>query len=399
MTGSVLLVSSPAAAGYDLGEGHPMRAIRGELTIALAEQLGVLTRGVWSRADAGPARVEELRLVHREHYIAMVASADELAPRMLAHVGLGTEDTPVVPGLHEAAAAIAGATLTACQAVWSGRHTHAVNLTGGLHHAMPGHASGFCVYNDAAIGIADLLRAGCARVAYLDLDAHHGDGVEAIFAADPRVLTISVHQDGRTLFPGTGAAHDVGAVGAEGSAVNIALPPETGDAGWLRALHAVVPDVLREFRPEILVLQSGCDGHARDPLTDLNLSVEGFTCAYELVHRLAHELCAGRWVVLGGGGYDLGSAVPRAWTQLLAVCSGDALPAATLLPEAWRKTSRGVTGRDAPERLGDGVGPVAVRYWDAGGGDPDDILDRAVASTRGAVLPLLGLDPMESAGR
>jgi acetoin utilization protein AcuC len=340
-----------------------------------------------------------LRLVHREHYIAMVAAADDLAPRMLAHVGLGTEDTPVVPGLHEAAAAIAGATLTACQAVWSGRTLHAVNLSGGLHHAMPGHASGFCVYNDAAIGIADLLRAGCARVAYIDLDAHHGDGVEAVFAADPRVLTISVHQDGRTLFPGTGAAGDIGAVGAEGSAVNVALPPETGDAGWLRALHAVVPDVLREFRPEIIVMQSGCDGHARDPLTDLNLSVEGFTRAYQLIHGLAHDLCEGRWIVLGGGGYDLGSAVPRAWTQLLAVCSGDALPAATPLPEKWRATAQHVTGRGAPDRLGDGAARIDVRRWDAGEGDPDDVLDRAVAATRRAVLPLLGLDPFESAGR
>jgi acetoin utilization protein AcuC len=328
----------------------------------------------------------------------MVAAAEELSPTMLAHIGLGTEDTPVIPGLHDAAAAIVGASLTACQAVWSVRSTHAVDLSGGLHHAMPGHASGFCVYNDAAVGIADLLRAGCPRVAYLDLDAHHGDGVEAIFAADPRVLTISVHQDGRTLFPGTGAAHDVGAPGAEGSAVNLALPPETGDAGWLRALYALVPDVLREFRPEIIVMQSGCDGHARDPLTDLNLSVEGFTVAYELVHRLAHELCAGRWVVLGGGGYDLGSAVPRAWTQLLAVCSGQALPAGTVLPEVWRKASQHITGRPAPTHLGDGVGRIDVRRWDAGGGDPDDLLDRTIEATRRAVLPLLGLDPLDSAG-
>ena len=144
-------------------------------------------------------------------------------------------------------------------------------------------------------------------------------------------------------------------------------------------------------------MQSGCDGHARDPLTDLNLSVEGFTVAYELVHRLAHELCAGRWVVLGGGGYDLGSAVPRAWTQLLAVCSGEALPAGTPLPEVWRKASQHVTGRPAPEQLGDGVGRIEVRPWDAGEGDSDDVLDRAVAATRRAVLPLFGLDPMDSA--
>jgi acetoin utilization protein AcuC len=207
------------------------------------------------------------------------------------------------------------------------------------------------------------------------------------------VLTISLHQDGRTLFPGTGAATDIGAPGAEGSAVNIALPPHTRDAAWLRAFTAVVPVLLRTFAPEVIVTQCGCDAHARDPLSDLSLSVEGFTVAYEILHALAHEICAGRWVVLGGGGYDLGSAVPRAWTQLLAVCSGGALPADTALPEQWRKESQRTTGLDAPERLGDGVA-VTWEAWDAGEGDPHDPADRAVALTRRQVLPLHGLDPL-----
>jgi acetoin utilization protein AcuC len=337
VTGPVLLVTSPGAAAYDLGEGHPMRAVRAALTRDLAAALGVLGRPTWATRAAGSARDEELLLVHTDSYVGMVRAADRLPASMLAYVGLGTDDTPVIPGLHDAAAAVVGATLAACTAVWSGEAEHAVNLSGGLHHAMRGHASGFCVYNDAAVGIADLLRAGCARVAYVDLDAHHGDGVEAIFADDPRVLTISLHQDGRTLFPGTGAATDVGAPGADGCAVNVALPPGTRDAGWLRALTAVVPVLLRTFAPDVIVTQCGCDAHARDPLSDLELSVEGFTVAYELLHSLAHELCAGRWVVLGGGGYDLGSAVPRAWSQLLAVCSGDALAQESVITEAWRK--------------------------------------------------------------
>lgn len=394
MTGPALLVTSPAAASYDLGEGHPMRAVRAVLTFDLATGLGVLARPAWTTLAAGPARAEELHLVHLDTYVAMVAAADRLPASMLAYVGLGTEDTPVIPGLHDAAAAVVGATLAACTAVWSGDALHALNLTGGLHHAMTGHASGFCVYNDAAVGIADLLRAGCARVAYIDLDAHHGDGVEAIFATDPRVLTISVHQDGRTLFPGSGAPTDVGAPGAEGYAVNISLPPGTRDAGWLRAISAVVPVLLRSFGPQVIVTQCGCDAHARDPLSDLELSVEGCTVAYELLHGLAHELCGGRWVVLGGGGYDLGSSVPRAWTQLLAVCSGAVLPAETVLPEVWRKESAATTGRAAPRILGDGVGPVRWVPWDAGEGDPHDALDRAVAETRRAVLPLHGLDPL-----
>ncbi len=392
MSGSVLLVGSPAAAAYDLGDGHPMRAIRGQLTTGLAAGLGLLDRPQWHRRDAASARDDEIELVHSDAYIAVARAADRMPPNVLGLFGLGTEDTPVVPGLHEAAAGVAGATLAACTAVWSGEFVHAINLAGGLHHAMPAYASGFCVYNDAAIGISDLLRAGCARVAYVDLDAHHGDGVEAIFAADPRVLTVSLHQDGRSLFPGTGAATDVGAPGAEGRAVNVALPPGTGDAGWLRALSAVVP-VLRSFAPDVIVTQCGCDAHRRDPLSELELTVEGFTVAYRIMHELAHELCDGRWVVLGGGGYDLGSAVPRAWTQLLAVCSGDPLPLDSELPAAWRDQSTAVTGKASPDRLGDSGIPVTWSPWQAGHGDPHDPLDRAVEETRKAVFPLHGLDP------
>ena len=393
MTGTVSLVTSSAAGAYDLGSDHPMRAVRAELSIALADSLGVLSRPGWTKAEAPPAQPSELALVHDDLYIGLVRAADRLPAGILASVGLGTEDTPVFAGIHEAASGVVGATLAACRAVRSGESIHAVNLVGGLHHAMPGTASGFCVYNDAAVGIADLLRSGCSRVAYVDLDAHHGDGVEAVFRSDPRVLTISLHQDGRTIFPGTGASSDVGAVGAEGSAVNVPLPMGTGDAGWLRGLSAVVPVLLREFAPDVLVTQCGCDAHRRDPLTDLRVTVEGFTVAYTLIHELAHELCGGRWVVLGGGGYDLGSAVPRTWTQLLAVSSGGALPPGTALPERWRTQASDASGQESPTCLGDANDPVVWERWDAGDGDPDDPVDRAVAATRRAVLPLHGLDP------
>jgi acetoin utilization protein AcuC len=371
---------------YDLGDGHPMRAVRSRLTAELAEALGVLARPGWTRREAEPARPIDLQLAHTESYVALVREADRLPERILGYIGLGTEDTPVIPGLHDAAAGVVGATLAACAAVWAGEAQHAVNLSGGLHHAMPGHASGFCVYNDVAVGIADLLASGARRVAYLDLDAHHGDGVEAVFAEDPRVLTISLHQDGRTLFPGTGAAEDIGAPGAEGHAINIALPPGTGDAGWLRALSAILP-VVREFGPDVLVTQCGCDTHARDPLSDLELSVEGLTVGYELVHQLAHELCGGRWVVLGGGGYDIGSAVPRVWTQLLAVCSGDALAADTPLPEEWRADVAIATGQPAPQVLGDRTS-VAWHPWESARGTGEhEALDAAVRATLAAVEP------------
>ena len=181
----------------------------------------------------------------------------------------------------------------------------------------PTAASGFCVYNDAAVAIAWALAAGAERVAYVDVDVHHGDGVEAAFWDDPRVLTISLHESGRYLFPGTGSPNDVGGPGAEGRAVNVALPPGTGDDGWLRAFHAVVPPLLERFDPQLLVTQHGCDSHALDPLAHLELSVDGQRATYAALHDLAHRYAGGRWVALGGGGYALVQVVPRAWAHLV----------------------------------------------------------------------------------
>jgi acetoin utilization protein AcuC len=376
---SSVLITSAGAARYDLGDGHPMRAVRATLSADLATELGILSRPGWWKREAEPATSAQLQTVHTETYVQLVERADHLPAHILAHFGLGTEDTPVFPGMHAASAAVVGATLAAVASVWAGEADHAVNLAGGLHHAMPGHASGFCVYNDAAVGIAALLESGAQRVAYVDLDAHHGDGVEACFADDPRVLTISLHQDGRTIFPGSGAAGDIGGPNAKGTAINIALPPGTGDVGWLRAFHAIVPAVLRSFRPDVIVTQCGCDAHVNDPLTDLEVTVEGFTIAYTALHELAHELCEGRWIVLGGGGYDLGDAVPRAWAQLLAVCNGGALPNGTELPEQWRKESAAAVGGAAPRLLGDGVEPT-WRIWPEEH-DPFHPLDVAVAET------------------
>ena len=235
--------------------------------------------------------------------------------------GLGTSDDPVFPDMHEASARVVQGSVDSALAVWEGRALHAVNVTGGLHHAMPASASGFCVYNDAAVAIRALLDAGAQRVAYVDIDAHHGDGVQAVFWDDPRVLTVSVHETGQALFPGTGHARETGGPGAEGTAVNVALPSGTGDAGWLRALDAVVPAVVRAFDPDVLVTQHGCDTHLLDPLTHLRVSVDGQVRAAHLLHDLAHEVADGRWVALGGGGYAVVDVVPRSWTHLLGIAT------------------------------------------------------------------------------
>jgi acetoin utilization protein AcuC len=194
------------------------------------------------------------------------------------------------------------------------------------------------------------------------------------------------------LFPGTGFSRDLGGEGAEGDAVNVALPPGTGDSGWLRAFHAVVPDLVREFAPDVLVTQHGCDSHAEDPLAHLMLSVDGQRAAYVALHELAHEVAGGRWVATGGGGYALVDVVPRAWSHLLAVVSGDALATSTPTPEAWRAHVREVLGVEAPRSMGDGQTP-GFRDWREGY-DPGTWLDREINATRSAAFPLHGLDPL-----
>ena len=227
--------------------------------------------------------------------------------------------------MHEASALVAGATLAAARAVWHGEAGHAANIAGGLHHAMRRSASGFCVYNDPAIAIRWMLAEGAERIAYVDVDVHHGDGVQAAFYDDPRVLTISLHEHPATLFPGTGLASEIGSGEGRGYAVNVALPAGTGDAGWLRAFDAVVPPLLRAFAPEVLVSQHGCDSHRLDPLANLELSVDAQRRAQLMVHDLAHETAGGKWLLTGGGGYELVQVVPRSWTHLLAVAAGEPL--------------------------------------------------------------------------
>jgi acetoin utilization protein AcuC len=343
-----------ALLGYDFGPGHPLAPVRVELTMALARDLGVLDGAGVRRVPVTPADDAALRLIHAPEYIEAVRLADHttLAEQLLS--GIGTPDNPYFPGMHDAAALIAGASIAAAREVWTGASAHAVNVAGGLHHAMRSSASGFCVYNDPAIAIAWLLAQGARRVAYVDVDVHHGDGVQAAFWDDPRVLTISLHEDpGTLLFPGTGYPDETGGPGAEGSAVNVPLPHGTEDAAWLRAFDEAVPPALAAFGPEVLVSQHGCDTHALDPLADLRLSIDGQRAAAERLHRLAHEHAGGKWVATGGGGYALVEVVPRIWTHLLAEASGHPIPPETPTPESWRDLVRRRTGREAPTTMTD----------------------------------------------
>ncbi len=319
-----LFLWTPQFCGYDLGPAHPLKPRRLELTHALLSAYGLLDRADVVCAPPSPAREEDLLLVHSREYVDAVRSIEKggRAANLFAY-GLGTSDNPIFGGMYEASLLYTGASIHAARAVFEGKAEAAFNIAGGLHHAHRSRAAGFCVFNDPAVAIAWLLRAtnGEAKILYLDIDAHHGDGVQEAFYDNPRVLTISLHESGRTLFPGTGFAEEIGVGEGKGFSVNLPLAPFTGDETYLRAFGEVVPPLAEAFRPDFFVSQLGVDTHFLDPLTHLCLT----TTAYEKVFATMRELAGKRWIALGGGGYSL-DVVPRAWTLAFGRMLGEALP-------------------------------------------------------------------------
>ena len=389
------VIWDPGLTDYDFGHGHPMNPVRLDLTARLCRALGLFDLpGVEVVAPEPPADDALLCTVHDPDFVRAVRAVSADPEAADGRWGLGTEDDPAFRGMHDVSARIVAGTVDVARAVWQGEAEHGVNFCGGLHHAMRDRASGFCIYNDVAVGIRWLLDHGATKVAYVDVDAHHGDGVERAFWDDPRVLTISLHESGRVLFPGSGFAADIGGPEAEGYAVNVALPPGTGDRSWLRAFHAVVPALLHAFQPDVLVTQQGCDSHQGDPLAHLALSVDAQRTSYEALHGLAHQVCDGRWVALGGGGYQLIDVVPRAWAHLTAIAAHEPVGLEAPVPQVWREHVREALGRPGPERMGDGVAENGRVWWTSWemGPDPADAVDQAVMATRHAIFPSHGLD-------
>ncbi|WDF32873.1 acetoin utilization protein AcuC [Arthrobacter agilis] len=385
------VVWDEAMLAYDFGGQHPMNPERLHLTARLVRDCGLLALdGVRVTAPV-VASDGDLATVHSPDYIRAVRHVSSNPDVSDAAHGLGTEDNPAFAGMHEASARLAGGSIGAADTILGGGAVRAVNFGGGMHHAARSRASGFCIYNDAAASIQRLLDRGAQRVLYVDVDAHHGDGTESIFWDDPRVMTISLHETGMSLFPGTGFANEMGGAGAEGYAVNVALPTTAGDAALLRAFHAVVPQLARAFAPEVIVSQHGCDSHREDPLTNLRVSVDAQYALMLAVRDLADGLCGGRWIATGGGGYALASVVPRSWALLVAVAAGATTTPSTPVPAAWRDYVRERHGIDTPRLMGDGA-DTWWRSWEIGY-DPNDELDRTVMATRRAVFPLHGLDP------
>jgi acetoin utilization protein AcuC len=336
---------------YNFGPSHPLQPIRVELAVELMRAYGLLDRPNVQLIPPRLASDDELQLIHTADYIAAVRQAGESGDcwASVPRYCLGPGDNPIFPQMHEASAQVAGGSLDAAAFVMQGPDRHAFSIAGGLHHAMRSNASGFCIYNDASIAIEHIRRAHGARVLYLDTDAHHGDGVQAAFYDTDQVLTISFHESGRFLFPGTGFVPDSGAGAGKGYAVNVPLPPGAGDDAYLAAFDALVPALARAYKPDVIVNQNGADAYQDDPLAHLRTSTGFYRHVARTVHQLAHELCQGRWLALGGGGYDLFSAVPRAWALVFAELAGAELPDA--IPQSWLELSQAKGSRRLPKSL------------------------------------------------
>src|SRR5918998_1646715 len=307
MSGRAAFVHDEALEEYGFGEDHPFNPVRLRMSIELCESLGFLKGYPFVASE--PATEEDLTTVHYSSYVRRVeeASRGEGNFEELQQYGLGTQDNPIFPDLHRACAHVVGGVLRAARLVMDGEAEHALCISGGLHHALKWKASGFCIYNDAAVAIARLKEEHPGiKIAYVDTDVHHGDGVQWMFYDDPDVLTLSTHESGRYLFPGTGGIKELGGKRGHGYSINLPLEPFTQDDSFVECFEEVVPEVLRAFRPDLILSQNGCD---------------------------AHELCEGRWVAVGGGGYDIWRVVPRAWTALWATLSHQELP--DKMPEDW----------------------------------------------------------------
>jgi acetoin utilization protein AcuC len=351
-------VFSEKYLNYNFSATHPMQPVRLKLTFELTKECGLLTTNKATIIEPRVATDEELLLVHTADYIKSVKKVSELGRETFSSLryGLGLSDNPVFKDMHTVSAIIVGGSIQVAELIAKGQAIHALNIGGGLHHALTDKASGFCIYNDAAIAIAYLKKNYNWRVCYIDIDAHHGDGVQWFFYEDPQVLTISLHEDGRFLFPGTGFVNEIGQSEGEGFSINLPLPPYTFDEIYLEAFETVVTSAVRLFKPDILVTQCGCDGHFSDPLTHLSLSLNLYKEIFIRLHHLAHEICQGRWLALGGGGYQIYSVVPQTWTVLFATQLNARLP--DKIPKNWLSLCEAKAGKPCLDSFLDNQVPV-----------------------------------------
>jgi len=390
---SVVLVYDDHMSAYRFARKHPLVPERFTLAIDLARAWDLLSQ----QPEEGRARLvapepcsrQDLLRVHDARYVSVVRNVN--SPVYVDDwFGLGEGDTPRFPDMHEAACRVAGGTVTALVGVVEGLWTRAFAPAGGLHHAHRERAAGFCVYNDCAVAIAKATAENPGlRVAYVDIDAHHGDGVQEAFVARSDVLTVSIHESGRYLYPGTGASRDIGEGEGRGFAINVPLPPHTADADYARVFEQVIGPALTQFQPDVIVAQLGADAHIADPLTHLRLTVAGHADLTRRIVASADALCGGRVVGTGGGGYDAYCGTPRAWAAALAMLLGVSVPKD--VPPEWLQHAAETATRA-------GASPACVRHtFDelpapepaVAPAETSRLVDIAIAETI-AASPLLG---------
>jgi acetoin utilization protein AcuC len=298
---------------YKFHRDHPFNQFRLTLTMDLLKKIHAL-----APEQIHPPRMatdEELCLIHDPNYVSAVKTAGhgQLSNETAENYGIGTEDNPAFPNMHEATSLQVGGTLTAVDHVMSGQVSHALHLGGGLHHGFRGKASGFCIYNDCSVAIKYIQKKYHARVLYVDTDAHHGDGVQWSFYDDPNVCTLSVHETGRYLFPGTGGVNERGQGNGYGYSFNIPIDAFTEDESFIHTYTRSLKEVAEFFKPDVILTQNGADAHYLDPLTHLSATIQSYRIIPKIAHEIAHQFCEGRWIAVGGGGYDIWRVVPRAW--------------------------------------------------------------------------------------
>jgi len=353
------LVWDPLFTAYRFRPDHPFNPRRLELTISLIRELGLLSDDRVALVPPRQATEEELRLAHSAEYVDAVKRLSSGGSAQDGRRwGLGTEDTPLFEGMHEVTSTVVGGTLRAAELVMSGEFTRAFAIAGGLHHAHREMASGFCVYNDLAVAIHWLRQEHGARVLYIDNDAHHGDGVQGIFYSDPEVLTFSIHESGRYLFPGTGFVDELGASDGFGYSLNLPVEPFTEDDSWIELYSTALSEIAAAFRPDVILLQSGCDAHVLDPLTHLRCTTAMYQETVRLTCEIADQHCGGRLIATGGGGYAVWTVVPRAWSLVWAQLSGQ--PVSNTIPHSWLQQWQGESPDLLPDQLRDPVDAFAM---------------------------------------
>ncbi|MFW9981193.1 MAG: acetoin utilization protein AcuC [Candidatus Thorarchaeota archaeon] len=381
MRGKLVYPYSDALLGYEFRKDHPLKPDRLKLTYLLSKELGLLDKV--KLVEPTLATREELELFHSPEYIDAVEDSginNNPHPRF----GLGTSDNPIFPQIHDTGARYVGATLNAMKEIMDGT-SNAFCISGGLHHAHQSEASGFCIYNDIVIAIKLLQKKRNAKVLYFDMDAHHGDGVQNAFYRSKDVLTISVHQSGQTLFPGTGYVYETGGTDGVGYSVNIPLIPGAGTPELIRVFEEIVVPIFESYKPDLLVTQLGVDGHYLDPLAHLAYTSHGFETVVRRLRDMSSKICDIGWLAVGGGGYYPVN-VARLWSLFLAVMLDEKIP--EKMPDEFLEVCSQMGYKDHPVFMRDADEVIQMYY------SREDValdLDRAIRRVKEILFPYHGL--------